>query len=509
MKADHDNAMKKSKLNETRYQQLLKDQKRTGESLEQQILSLEQDKIKLWSFLDESELKIPSSLRQIRYENIRQKTLQDFEKDTMKNTKSQRGGNRLNSTTPAKISSIYSNNHDDSIAEDIAHVDQLILNKVSTIVYNENDLKSKSKTSSHRSNYDDTAYNQNDNLSDEDFSYNRKSSTVKSTNSTNSFHKLNGNDLGVSEAMRMSWARSSGKSSRYSDEIDDDDVDNHGRIDAAITDAHSSRPSNDAIRAIDFRKSDKLDTDANYTKSNTPITRSNTDKKLDPYISIHGGDLRATVTAGNSMKELKSDVKSDLAKTAPFPSSSSRYQDISKEPVISPRTLKNTKTDSQVSKAGSQISTPLPGPSMKASLFLQSDQNQGKDIHKTEQPTTSIVNQENGKRSIDMKAGSTVDSSGQGRTETVTEDGTLIVKYRNGTTKHTYPDGRSIVNFVNGDTKTTDTTTGLVIYFYAQANTTHTTYPDGLQVYEFPNGQVALASTSVQFMSKIHGINSA
>lgn len=31
---------------------------------------------------------------------------------------------------------------------------------------------------------------------------------------------------------------------------------------------------------------------------------------------------------------------------------------------------------------------------------------------------------------------------------------------------------------------------GVVVYFYAQAQTTHTTYTDGLEVYEFPNRQI-------------------
>jgi hypothetical protein len=33
---------------------------------------------------------------------------------------------------------------------------------------------------------------------------------------------------------------------------------------------------------------------------------------------------------------------------------------------------------------------------------------------------------------------------------------------------------------------------GVVVYYYAQANTTHTTYTDGLEVYEFPNNQVSM-----------------
>lgn len=60
--------------------------------------------------------------------------------------------------------------------------------------------------------------------------------------------------------------------------------------------------------------------------------------------------------------------------------------------------------------------------------------------------------------------------------------------YKNGTTKVT--EGHlTTVNFANGDVKKTDTLTGKVVYFYADARTTHTTEND-VDIFEFPNGQV-------------------
>ena len=53
-------------------------------------------------------------------------------------------------------------------------------------------------------------------------------------------------------------------------------------------------------------------------------------------------------------------------------------------------------------------------------------------------------------------------------------------------------DGSSTVKFANGDIKKTHSDTGLVVYFYASANTTHTTYNNGVEIFEFPNGQVRL-----------------
>ena len=60
--------------------------------------------------------------------------------------------------------------------------------------------------------------------------------------------------------------------------------------------------------------------------------------------------------------------------------------------------------------------------------------------------------------------------------------------FRNGTQKQIFPDGNVIVKFTNGDMKRS-TRDGLVVYFYAEAQTTHTTHPDGTEVFEFPNGQ--------------------
>lgn len=82
-------------------------------------------------------------------------------------------------------------------------------------------------------------------------------------------------------------------------------------------------------------------------------------------------------------------------------------------------------------------------------------------------------------------------TNGGSRTEEVLPDGRRLISYRNGTRKEILPNGESLVRFVNGDSKTTGAgNSGVVVYYYAQADTTHTTYKDGLEVYEFPNHQV-------------------
>lgn len=83
-------------------------------------------------------------------------------------------------------------------------------------------------------------------------------------------------------------------------------------------------------------------------------------------------------------------------------------------------------------------------------------------------------------------------SGANGRAEENLPDGKKLVKYKNGTQKEIDEAGNSIVRFLNGDTKSVNVVSGVVVYYYAQADTTHTTFKDGLEVYEFPNKQVCV-----------------
>lgn len=77
-----------------------------------------------------------------------------------------------------------------------------------------------------------------------------------------------------------------------------------------------------------------------------------------------------------------------------------------------------------------------------------------------------------------------------GMRERVYSDGTREVEYKNGTTKKVTKDA-TFVNFSNGDTKRTESATGKVVYYYAEARTTHTSDPtNGIEIFEFPNGQI-------------------
>ncbi len=96
-------------------------------------------------------------------------------------------------------------------------------------------------------------------------------------------------------------------------------------------------------------------------------------------------------------------------------------------------------------------------------------------------PGSSVPVTPNGAGSVD---------SGSNRVEEVLPDGTRHITYRNGTRKNVFLNGDSEVLFVNGDSKHVTAASGVVVYYYDQAQTTHTTFPDGKEVYEFPNKQV-------------------
>jgi len=82
-------------------------------------------------------------------------------------------------------------------------------------------------------------------------------------------------------------------------------------------------------------------------------------------------------------------------------------------------------------------------------------------------------------------------SADPNRIEEVLPNGTKLIRYKNGTLKEVDPSGDSIVRFLNGDSKQYRAHSGIIVYYYALADTTHTTHPDGLEIYEFPNKQAS------------------
>lgn len=93
--------------------------------------------------------------------------------------------------------------------------------------------------------------------------------------------------------------------------------------------------------------------------------------------------------------------------------------------------------------------------------------------------------------------GQSKQSADPNRIEEILPNGTKVIRYKNGTLKEIDPSGSSIVRFLNGDSKQYKADSGVVVYYYALADTTHTTHPDGLEIYEFPNKQASCASAVV------------
>ena len=93
--------------------------------------------------------------------------------------------------------------------------------------------------------------------------------------------------------------------------------------------------------------------------------------------------------------------------------------------------------------------------------------------------------------------GQSKQSADPNRIEEILPNGTKVIRYKNGTLKEVDPSGSSIVRFLNGDSKQYKADSGVVVYYYALADTTHTTHPDGLEIYEFPNKQASCASAVV------------
>ena len=125
---------------------------------------------------------------------------------------------------------------------------------------------------------------------------------------------------------------------------------------------------------------------------------------------------------------------------------------------------------------------------MKSATSTGGDGVHMKDTHSLPSTTNSNAN---------GHVAATTTNSNKDRSEEVLADGSKLIRYRNGTVKELHVDGSSLVRFTNGDTKLTNPDSGVVVYYYAQADTTHTTYADGLEVYQFPNKQVLLSAVRI------------
>jgi hypothetical protein len=373
LKADHEIVIRKHKLNEKRYQQLVKDQQKSIEGFEEKIKSLESDKVALWMFLERSELKIPAALRPL--------------KPNLPPTSGTKSGQAkkvdLAKTSPALVSNLHNSSsipasqprkrYGESFAEEIEDLEQLISTEVVSTYYDEADAR---------------AF-----------------------------------DVDVDDDGDEEQEDQDNESERSDQEGDGDEEGGQGSEDDYVDIAAEMRASSAWSRT------------SSHPSSNPQHRYGTLDK--------------AMVTSNS--EDVKGDSRSH---------ESILQKAFERNPARSP-----TKETARLSSS--------------QGINLQATSGSRPTAAKSRSPATS--------QSIEKAPPNPNTLS---RTEEALADGTTLIRYRNGTTKQVFADGRAVVNFANGDTKTSDTSTGLVIYYYAQAHTTHTTYPDGLQVYEFPNGQM-------------------
>lgn len=193
---------------------------------------------------------------------------------------------------------------------------------------------------------------------------------------------------------------------------------------------------------------------------------------------------------------LMSDTRNVAASWARSSRSSGRYSesaaDDDEEDMIGHHDYENQSSG----KGANIVTVNSPKPPTSASYNTRGDGTPKSRVMSSTTSWTASVDQKPSageQQSSSTKAAtSTPPVASNERVEEVRPDGSRVIKYRNGTIKEVHPSGKSLVIFTNGDSKHSDPATGVVVYFYAQANTTHTTYKDGTEVYEFPNGQVSL-----------------
>jgi len=136
-----------------------------------------------------------------------------------------------------------------------------------------------------------------------------------------------------------------------------------------------------------------------------------------------------------------------------------------------------------------KASTPRGQPDLPTGPAAKSPANSSTGMFKSNLSASATLPM--GTVNLSAPAGTSAGGAGtNGRAEEILPDGKKLVKYKNGTQKEIDEAGNSLVRFLNGDTKSVNVVSGVVVYYYAQADTTHTTFKDGLEVYEFPNKQV-------------------
>jgi hypothetical protein len=462
MKIDNELSTKKFRMTERRLNQLIKDQSININELNSNVNSLEKDKIELWTFLENSGIRISNNILKMR-----PKATGNNEKPIHKNN--YRGDSSygeevevnddLNFVSTDYVDTISS--HNDTNIRNIKSKYNYLDKKTSNIVYPKVRADN-SDTIDEQINSPNYQFNLNSSNKKHNLRISNSSSLKSSDSNEILLQQIISKESKLKKLVNLennlcdSWNRSSrsSRSSRYSH-------DENGEEDDEFYYNQNNENNNKSIDVAD--NMEEIVQFGTLTESDNKISNSTLKLNTMTSNSINNFQTINKITETNNFSPNKF-LESSPSKIAGFPIPSyfpnhkpSSGHVTSSDYISGSDSMHNSQSFNQQLTSNiddvNSLSSPLTSPLSTAKVV--------KD--------TKVVN--------------------NGRIEETLADGTKIIKYLNGTTKEAKLDGSSLVKFSNGDTKHSFID-GMIIYYYSQAKTTHTTYKDGLQTFLFPNEQV-------------------
>mmetsp|Transcript_11754 Transcript_11754/g.16122 ORF Transcript_11754/g.16122 Transcript_11754/m.16122 type:complete len:1046 (+) Transcript_11754:30-3167(+) len=457
MKLDHEAAAKKWKTNENRMYSLMKDHSKHIEDLDKKVATLEEDKLLLLEFIQESDLHIPKDLRTRLQNSFLQVSLAG--KTTKGSSSSTPSSSVVNRKTATSA-------HSSSYRQEV-DVEEVITGTANRID-NYQDGSRKGGTTPKKSHT----------ISLDRPTRLHPPNNLNHATATSGSLRLSGRDksphqtLAARTSTTSTWSHSSGRYS--SEEVDLNENNDNFSTDFAGT-ALIEEDKRDGWRE---RYPSQRPTEV-HTKSSS-IT---TDTRLSPHKSIGNPSIGSYVDTAsnnnrfnrppNSIETLPSNSKDKFGNSSIHNFDNEQYLTVNSDLQLQT----SSRMQASSSNGIKSESTPLqPKPTPLQPNINNSNQQQPPQLQQLANNTKN-----------------TAINNNTGRVEETLSSGGKLIRYSNGTTKEVSADGlHSIVRFTNGDFKQTDSSNGslVVVYYYKLADTTHTTFQDGTELYEFPNKQV-------------------
>ena len=441
VRIDYDSKEKKWKANERRLQQLVKDNSASTEELQQQISNLEQNKQAIWAYLDSIGVRLPGSL--IRAIG-----------NTKKEVGGTIGGNGIK-TSSIGFGSTVTGNKDTSSNSQKGGPRNL---------YNKTGSLGRTIVGTYAVEVDPERLEMS--------STNRQTVVLREGGMGSEMHRG-----GLANAIFNNDAR--GNAAPYYDDNGGDDLDQNNEKNSVPL-----KPSN-------FHHEPRPISSAS-SRGQTAL--SSTTRLSQPDRGRSGG---------MNALGIDSDLKASWARSSRS-SRASRYSSDDNSP-LSDDEVDLGRTSTGRNEFADTIKATHSGTNRHTDKERERENDRhvdsGRDEDRTRSSTVRVSVSDTHPPTAEVNttasaydSNASPDGNNSKRTEEVLPDGRRLISYRNGTRKEMLPTGETLVRFVNGDSKTTGSgSSGVVVYYYAQADTTHTTYKDGLEVYEFPNKQVLRA----------------